>query len=123
MKLQCISLICAPPTLKPRIPASSIHSLKKTENVVLRDRLVPLVRLRDRFGLKRLEENENDEISVLIVRAGGEEVGLVVDRVHSETDVLIEPLDEILNTQRYFSGSALLGDGTIMLVVDAEELL
>ncbi|MEL6977784.1 MAG: chemotaxis protein CheA [Pseudomonadota bacterium] len=106
-----------------RLPVSAVRRLERHEQVVLRGRLVPLMRLRDRFGLQQLERGPNDELSVLVVRSDGGEVGLVVDRVRSETDVIVEPLDEALNGAKLFSGSALLGDGAIVLTLNLREIL
>lgn len=105
-----------------RFPGSNIHQFKEHEQIMLRGRLVPLLRARKLFGLPKREEGLDDELSVLVVRNGEAEIGLVVDRVKSEADVKLESLDECLNPSGYFSGAALLGDGSIMLLVSAREL-
>jgi two-component system chemotaxis sensor kinase CheA len=106
-----------------RAPARAIHRLQRHEQIVLRGRLIPLLRLRDAFAAPRLEERPEDDLSVLVVRGVEGEVGLVVDNVRSEADVMIEPLDAALNAEGVFSGSALLGDGSIMLMVNVRELV
>lgn len=105
-----------------RIPTKDIHRFKTVEQIMLRGRLVPLLRAREIFQLPNTDDAPDDELSVLVVRNGDDEIGLVVDRVRSEADVKLEALDDCLNSSGYFSGAALLGDGSIMLLVSAREL-
>ena len=92
---------------------------------VLRDAIVPLIRL-DRlldieppawFG------DGNEEDAVLVVRSGGSLVGLVVDQFHEGMDIILKPFDGILANIRGYSGSALLGDGRVLLVLNLKEHL
>jgi len=105
-----------------RLPAKEIHIFKSTEQILLRGRLIPLRRARSLFGLEKQEVEPDDEVSILVVRNGDQELGFVVDRVRSEADVKLEAIDDCLNAAGYFSGAALLGDGSIMLLINAREL-
>ena len=105
-----------------RIRAKEIHRFKATEQILLRGRLIPLCRARAVFGLEIEAAEPDDELSILVVRNGDQELGFVVDRVRSEADVKLETIDECLNSAGYFSGAALLGDGSIMLLINAREL-
>lgn len=104
-----------------RLPATAVHRLKAEETVVLRNRLIPLRRLRRVFDLDPLPADR--DLAILVARTQGGEVGLVVDDFRSEADVIIEPLDEALNRYRYFTGTASLGDGTILLTLNLAELV
>ena len=105
-----------------RIPTEEIHEFKSTEQILLRGRLIPLRRARAVFGMAVEHDEPQDELAILVVRNGDQELGFVVDRVRSEADVKLETIDECLNPAGYFSGAALLGDGSIMLLVNAREL-
>jgi len=110
-----------------RVPASGIHRHKSNETIVLRDRLIPLCRLRRVLDLGNGHGNGNGradgEESVLVVNVGGAEVGLVVDNFRSGIDTIIKPLDGILAGLRQYSGAALLGDGSVLLVLNLRELI
>ena len=105
-----------------RVPAKQVHEFKSTEQILLRGRLIPLRRARTTFGLPVKTYEPDDELSILVVRNGEQELGLVVDRVRSEADVKLETIEDCLNPAGYFSGAALLGDGSIMLLINAREL-
>ena len=106
-----------------RLPESSVHRLKHHAQVVLRGRLIPLRRLSVMFDPTKADDPWPKELSILVVRNGAQEIGLVVDGVRSEADVMVEPLDRQLNSSGYFSGTSLLGDGSIMLVLNVREML
>ena len=105
-----------------RVPAKHVHEFKSTEQILLRGRLIPLRRARSTFGLPAKTYEPDDELSILVVRNGEQELGFVVDRVRSEADVKLEAIEDCLNPAGYFSGAALLGDGSIMLLINAREL-
>lgn len=113
-----------------RVPAAGIHRHKAHETIVLRDRLIPLCRLRQVLKLGngsgangKCTGRADDEESVLVVNVGGAEVGLVVDNFRSGIDIIIKPLDGILAGLRQYSGAALLGDGSVLLVLNLRELI
>jgi two-component system chemotaxis sensor kinase CheA len=106
-----------------RIPRERIHAIKQSEAFVLRDRLVPLVRL---AGLLREQERprEPDEPeAVLVCRIAERLVGLVIDQFRTGLDAVIKPLDGLIARTRGVSGTTLLGDGRVLLVLDLKELL
>lgn len=67
--------------------------------------------------------NEDDECAVLVVRVGDHVLGLVVDDFHGTEDIIQKPLAGVLANLRGFSGSALLGDGSVLMVLNIKELL
>ena len=56
-------------------------------------------------------------------RVNGRVVGLVIDDFRIGMDVVLKPLEGIVATARGFSGTTLLGDGRVLLVLDLKELL
>ncbi|MEM1381792.1 MAG: chemotaxis protein CheA [Pseudomonadota bacterium] len=107
-----------------KVSTEMIQKVRGDEVVVLRDRLIPLVRLGSRLGIQsKPRTGDTDELRVLVVQIDGEDVGLVVDRFHSSVDVLIRPLVGVLAACRHYSGSAIMGDGRVLLVVRLSEIL
>lgn len=104
-----------------RIPRADIRAVKRAESVVLGDQMVPLVRLRRLLGFPD-DPAERTTECVLIAACDGR-VGLVVDDVRERADVMLRPLSGVLRGLRGYSGTAVLGDGRLLLVLDLRELL
>lgn len=93
-----------------------------TENNILniRGAIVPYVFLREMLNIN----NRSDDIErVVIVSSGGERVGLVVDRVVGQHQTVIKGLGKAYENVSNFSGSTILGDGTVALILDVPDLL
>lgn len=82
----------------------------------LRDRPLPYVRLRHHLGLGG-ERPEREY--VIVVAHGGRTGGIVVDSLAGELQVVIKPLNRFCKPDRAITGSAILGDGRVALIVDA----
>jgi two-component system chemotaxis sensor kinase CheA len=67
--------------------------------------------------------NAWDEQAVLVVRHGERPVGLCIDDFGGSEDVMLSPLPGVLAGLPAYSGSALLGDGTVLMVLNLEGLL
>jgi len=104
-----------------RVPRSRIRRVKQSEAFVLRNNIVPLMRMHTLLDLPASDEVEEE--AVLVARVGGATVGLVVDRFREGIDVILKPLEGVLAGVRGYSGSALLGDGRVLLVLNLKELL
>jgi two-component system, chemotaxis family, sensor kinase CheA len=70
-----------------------------------------------------IEEDENQNIIVVLIRKEKELIGVVVDNLISEQEVIVKPLSPILRGVRGFSGSTILGDGRTVLILDVMNLL
>jgi two-component system chemotaxis sensor kinase CheA len=106
-----------------RIDASRIHRVKQSEAFVLREQLIPLTRLSDLLGVSAREKGGDEPEAVLVCRVNGRIVGLVIDDFRIGMDVVLKPLEGIVAGARGFSGTTLLGDGRVLLVLDLKELL
>lgn len=107
-----------------RVHADDIHHFKQARTTVLRGRIVPLRALHD---LLTLDEqpllNEDGEHAVLVVRLGTENVGLLVDHFHGATDIILKPLEGVLSGLTGFAGTALMGDGSVLMILNPKELV
>jgi len=107
-----------------RVPSTSIRGIKDNLVTVLRGRVVPLKSLNRLLGLAAPPlANDNDELAVLVVRLGEDYLGLLVDDFHETTDIILKPLGGVLGGLRLYSGSALLGDGSVLMVLNVKEML
>ena len=107
-----------------RIPCSAIRTIKHSKTVVLRGNIVPLKALNVLLGLPAAPQaNAYDEMAVLVTRVGGEVVGLIVDDFHETVDVIQKPLNGMLSGLTAYSGSALMGDGSVLMVLNVKEIV
>jgi two-component system, chemotaxis family, sensor kinase CheA len=91
---------------------------------VLRGRIVPLRALNDLLALDvDPRVNEQGEFAVLVVRIGTESVGLLVDHFNGASDIILKPLEGVLAGLTGFAGTALMGDGGVLMVLNPKELL
>lgn len=84
---------------------------------------LPFLRLRDLFGASSPSGTPARRENLVAVRVAGESGGLVVDRVLGELESIIRPLGRLFDRVRGFSGSTILGDGRVALVLDVAALL
>jgi two-component system chemotaxis sensor kinase CheA len=105
-----------------RISASDSNTMEGTEVIYLRDTTLPLVRLSDLFK-HRSSIGDSDKQYVVVVSTGLRRVGLVVDALIGQEEVVIKPLVDYLQESSGFSGATILGDGTISLILDVYELV
>ncbi|MBH2015980.1 MAG: chemotaxis protein CheA, partial [Burkholderiales bacterium] len=107
-----------------RVHADDIHHFKQARTTVLRGRIVPLRSLHELLSLDEPPHlNEEGEHAVLVVRFGGENVGLLVDQFHGATDIILKPLEGVLAGLTGFAGTALMGDGSVLMILNPKELM
>jgi two-component system chemotaxis sensor kinase CheA len=86
----------------------------------LRDKVLPLLRLRDTFEVAgEAGRREN----IVVVDFGGRQAGLVVDSLQGEFQTVIKPLGRIFERLGGISGSTILGSGEVALILDVPVLV
>jgi two-component system chemotaxis sensor kinase CheA len=88
--------------------------------VAVRGDLVPYIRLRETFALPG---DGPDVEKIVLVRMGGERVGLVVDRVLGSHQTVIQSLGRFYRDVGVFSGATIMGDGRVALIFDVGGLV
>ncbi|MDR3496559.1 MAG: chemotaxis protein CheA [Ancalomicrobiaceae bacterium] len=106
-----------------RVPLEAIHTIKQAEAFILRDTLIPLVRMSTLMAQPARRRGDGSEEAVLVCRVDGRNVGLVIDDFREGMDILLKPLEGIVAGIKGFAGTALLGDGRVLLILDLKELL
>jgi two-component system chemotaxis sensor kinase CheA len=107
-----------------RIPRANIHAIKNHQTAVLRGRIVPLRSLNELLATDKLQvANEEDELATLVIRMQGEQVGIIVDDFREVVDIILKPMAGILGGLPGYTGSALLGDGSVLMVLNLKELV
>ncbi|GJE27661.1 chemotaxis protein CheA [Methylobacterium organophilum] len=106
-----------------KVPHAQIHRIKQRETFVLRDAVIPLVRLADSLGLPPADDEPPEEEAVMVVRVGRDRVGILVDGFRERMEVIVRPLEGLLAGLSGFSGTALLGDGRVLLILNLPDLV
>jgi two-component system chemotaxis sensor kinase CheA len=98
---------------------NAVETLNATRVMRLRDRLLPLVDLSALLGLPPLEAAAEGKAQfVVVMQVGGRRFGLVVDEVFDTEEIVVKPMASVLRDLRMFSGNTILGDGSVIMIVD-----
>jgi two-component system chemotaxis sensor kinase CheA len=107
-----------------RIARSAIRTIKQSQTAVLRGRIVPLKSLNSLLGIPAVPlANSDDELAVLLVQAGSAELGLLVDGFEEAIGVIQKPLNGLLSGLTAYSGSALMGNGSVLMILNIREIV
>jgi two-component system chemotaxis sensor kinase CheA len=104
-----------------RIASDRIVPIRDGEAFVLRDRTIPLLRLSDLLGLARI--GRSGDVKILIVTSAKQRIGIEVGGFAGRFDVLLRPMQGLLSGMPGMLGTALLGDGHVLMILDLPELI
>ena len=106
-----------------QITAADVSSIAgHTEVYRLRDEYIPVLRLHETFGLET-NCTELEDGLLVVVEANGIHVGLFVDDLLGQQQVVIKSLETNFRQVDGISGGTILGDGTVALIIDAPSLV
>ncbi len=103
------------------ISVTDIKYVEAKEVIHLRDTVIPLVRL-DRV-LDVEPQDDPEHLTVVIVKRGDQQAGLVVDDLIGQQEIVIKSLGKYINGNKLISGATILGDGEVALIIDANTLM
>ena len=92
-----------------------IERIKDTPVLRLRNKLLPLVRLKE---VLQLGHSDGDGGFVVVTQVGSQVFGVVVDGVFHTEEIVIKPMSSRLRNIAVFSGTTILGDGTVIMIID-----
>lgn len=105
-----------------RILEHDTSIIEGVEVIHLRNATMPIFRLSDLFQLDDAHHDISQSF-VVIVTTGMQRIGLVVDELIGQEEVVIKPLIDYLREDSGFSGATIIGDGRISLILDIYELV
>lgn len=91
--------------------------------IVVRDKAIPLFYLQQWLTKKPVDYRDRKEGHVVIVQIGTQQVGFVVDSLIGQEEVVIKPLDSLLQGTPGMAGATITSDGGIALILDIPSLL
>ncbi|MCF6326360.1 MAG: hybrid sensor histidine kinase/response regulator [Devosiaceae bacterium] len=101
-----------------------IEKIKDAEVLRLRGALLPLVRLTDllkigpKEGADEQKNHRGDNIFIVVAKVGSQEFGIIVDEVFHTEEIVVKPMSGMLKDATMFSGNTIMGDGSVILIVD-----
>lgn len=101
------------------IQKDSIKNIQGQEVILYRDKTLPLVRLNRIIGV---EEDDAEVLTVVVVRKGDKQSGLIVRGLIGQQEIVIKPLGKYLSNIKYLAGATILGNGKISLILDINSL-
>ncbi len=104
-----------------RIKADAITPIRTNRAFVLRDRTIPLLSLSDLLGLP--SAIPAGEMIVLVMDLADQLVGSVIDGINERIETITRPLGGLLSGMPGMAGTAVLGSGQVLLVLDMAELV
>ena len=94
-----------------------IESIKNARVLRLRDKLLPLIGLRQLFGLDK-DTGEINGGFIVVTQVGSQTFGIVVDGVFHTEEIVVKPMSSKLRHISMFSGNTILGDGSVIMIID-----
>jgi len=104
-----------------KMDEKDIHLMNLREVAMIRDNIIPVLRLGGFFNLKKGFFG-GGKLYLVIVGRGEKRIALAVDRLKGQQEIVIKPLDESFGRSRGISGASILGDGRIVLILDVPGL-
>lgn len=101
---------------------SDIKTVGGLQMVQLRGNTLPIISLREKFGLPA-NDRIREESFVVVVGLGDKAIGLTVDELQGQQEIVIKTLGEYLNGLPGIAGATILGDGKVTLILDIGSLI
>jgi two-component system chemotaxis sensor kinase CheA len=95
-----------------------VERIKDAPVLRLRDRLLPLLSLAEVLGLEPQGAGVPEEGYVVVTQVGPAVFGIIVDRLHDTEEIVVKPVPPILRHVGMFSGNTILGDGSVIMILD-----
>lgn len=104
-----------------KITKDDVKTINGREVLTLRERVLPLLRLSEEFEIPR--DTTCDKFYVVVVGMGERHVGVIVDRLRSQEEVVIKSMGDYLSDIKGVAGATITGEGKVVLILDIPELV
>lgn len=102
------------------IKSEDLKDLEGMKTAIVRNELVPLIDMREYFGGETVS---NSRAELVVTKYKGKKYGLIVDKLIRQQDIVIKALGKFFKDTKEFSGGAILGNGSIALIIDVPSLV
>jgi two-component system chemotaxis sensor kinase CheA len=112
-QISVVELVRASPTGELKV-----ERINDTPVLRLRNKLLPLVSLREKLKLEAESDRSSDDTFIVVTQVGTYQFGIMVDRVFDTEEIVVKPVAPILRHIEVFSGNTILGDGSVIMILD-----
>jgi two-component system chemotaxis sensor kinase CheA len=108
-----------------KIDEKELKILQHFEVARVRDEIIPVLRLSKELEINipiAEKSGIDDRLSVIIIEYGKRAMGLVVNQILGEQDIVVKPLGAIVKRTKGIAGATILGDGKVALILDTMSL-
>ncbi len=95
-----------------------IERIKNTPVLRLRNKLLPLIHLKKLLGIDSTGSSEPEDGFIVVTQVGKQTFGIVVDGVFHTEEIVVKPMSTKLRHISMFSGNTILGDGSVIMIID-----
>jgi two-component system chemotaxis sensor kinase CheA len=104
-----------------KITKDDVKTINGREVLTLRERVLPLLRLSEEFSIQA--DTTCEKFYVVVVGMGERHVGVIVDRLRSQEEVVIKSMGDYLSEIKGIAGATITGEGRVVLILDIPELV
>jgi len=97
---------------------TKIETINSAPVLRLRDRLLPLVSLRNLLQLEEFDLSGATDLFIVVTQVGTYSFGIIVDRVFDTEEIVVKPVSPILRYIPFYSGNTIMGDGSVIMILD-----
>jgi two-component system chemotaxis sensor kinase CheA len=106
-----------------RLEAKEIQTVKGREVMLFRGDVLPILRLDEVFGWRNKDSRNDETFYAVVVKFSGTRVGLVVDALLEQQELVVKTLDHLVGANNGITGASILGDGRVVLILDVTSLI
>ncbi len=104
------------------VKKTDIQYVQNKDVILLRDLVIPIINLAEILEVPD-SKNDDDSLTVVIVRKGDTSAGFVVDTLIGQQEIVIRSLGKYLSDIKNITGATILGDGEVALILDTNTLV
>ncbi len=109
------------------VAPEDIKLVRAKEVIHIRGTVIPIIRLDEILDIPPRKEDESDKkdknLTVIIVKKGDKQAGLVVDELIGQQEVVIKSMGKYIKVPKMISGATILGNGDVALILDTNALI
>ena len=106
-----------------QIDQSEIKIIQGQESFLLRGQVVPIMRMKELLGQSSGDTEHSEQEAIIITSIRNRLLGFVVDDLRERMETIVKPMEGVISGLPGFMGTSLMGDGSVLLVVNPEELV
>jgi two-component system chemotaxis sensor kinase CheA len=106
-----------------KLDRENIQTVLGKEVTLYRGNVLPLIRLSSIFKIETGKTAAGEMTHIVIVKASNQQVGIIVDTLIGQQEIVVKALDQFIGGVNGISGASILGDGQVVLILDINSLI